>query len=165
MQLPAPPGRWILDFDEMDPTLEPLGSRRGQFLHAQFLQVLQRDFHALQRRIGVFFFLDDIPFRAADGAAQVEDLRPVDVALANHGVLVRGGVFLQVDGARPAGIALQVLDRVGAAAHGVAEVELHDDVLAGVAGQDVPAGGVADGGEVVGVVVITFTASSLKRLA
>ncbi len=82
--------------------------------------------------------LDNIPLGPADFLAELEQPRPVHVPLADQRLVVRRRVFLQVDGGGAAGVALHVWDRVPAAVEGVAEVELHHHLRAGVAEEGVP---------------------------
>src|SRR4030042_4018268 len=100
--------------------LHPRASR----LSAELFEVIQRDLGALERRDRVLLFLDDVPFRATDGPAELEDLGPLDVAFADHGLGVRGGEFLEMHGDGPAGITPQTKHRIGAAAPRIAGVDL-----------------------------------------
>src|SRR5690606_18122208 len=78
---------------------------------------------ALQRRVGVALLLDDVPLGPADGLAQLEDRLPGHVALADQGLVVGGGVLLEVDGGSAAGVAADEGRGLGAGLERVAGVE------------------------------------------
>src|SRR5437588_7766575 len=95
-----------------------------------------------------------IPIGSAGPLTEREDFLPIDFVLANHRLRTAAMGF-DVNGSDPPGIFLEDDYGVSTAVHTIARVQLHDDVAAGVAEEEVPGSNAADGFEIVGVGVIT----------
>ena len=78
--------------------------------------------NAIQRGAGMVFLLDDIPLRAADGFAELEEFVPTHGSFA-HRRTGLSAVFLDMDRQRTAGKLLENGIGIAAAAQAIADVK------------------------------------------
>src|SRR5204862_6289153 len=85
--------------------------------------------HTDERRVGVAFVFDDIPFHAGGRFADVENLLPRQFVVADERVGFGFRVGFYVDARDAAWFLFEIHDGIAALCHPVAGVELNDDLL------------------------------------
>lgn len=103
-----------------------------------FTKVPEASFGTFEGLIGVTLLFDNIPLGLANRFAKSKEGLPADVALSDESFIVRLAEFLYVHGNSPAGVAVEVGKRVCAAVHRIAQINLHDNILARITEEDVP---------------------------
>ena len=101
-------------------------------------EALQALLDAVESGVGETLFFDDVPLRAANSLARFKHLRPLHRAVANQRILLICVVLLHMNRLRPAWVALHHRNRISAGVHAMSDVKLHDDILIGLAEEDVP---------------------------